>query len=51
LDKTLGHGTRGVYALIREHVPFIESDTTMAEYIEKTRQLVASGSVIQKVDK
>ncbi|MBI5953254.1 MAG: histidine ammonia-lyase [Chloroflexi bacterium] len=51
LDKTLGQGTRGVYALIRGHIPFIESDTTMAGYIEKTRQLVASGSLIQKADK
>jgi histidine ammonia-lyase len=47
MDKTLGQGTRGVYALIREHVPFIESDTTMSGYIEKTRQLVASGAIIQ----
>lgn len=47
-DKTLGQGTRGVYALLREHVPFIESDTTMSGYIEKTRQLVASGAVTQQ---
>jgi histidine ammonia-lyase len=46
-DKVLGRGTRGVYALIREHVPFIESDTTMAGYIEKIRQLIASGNVVR----
>ncbi|CAG0967642.1 histidine ammonia-lyase [Anaerolineales bacterium] len=48
-DKVLGRGTRGVYSLIREHVPFIESDTTMAGYIEKMRQLVADGEVVERV--
>jgi histidine ammonia-lyase len=46
-DKVLGQGTRGVYTLIREHVPFIESDTTMYGYIESMRQLVADGKVVQ----
>jgi len=46
-EKQLGQGTRGVYALIREHIPFIESDTTMYDYIESTRQLVADGKVVQ----
>jgi hypothetical protein len=27
-------------------VPFIASDTTMASYIEKVRQLVAGGDVV-----
>jgi histidine ammonia-lyase len=49
-DKNLGQGTRGVYALIREHIPFIESDTMMAGFIEKSRQLVASGAIVQNVD-
>lgn len=44
-DKNLGRGTRGVYALLRQHVPFIEFDTTMSGYIEKIRQLVESGAV------
>jgi len=45
-EKQLGQGTRGVYALIREHIPFIESDTTMYGYIESMRQLVADGEVV-----
>ena len=45
-DKLLGRGTRGVYALIREHIPFIEADTIMYGYIEKMRRLVASGEVV-----
>jgi histidine ammonia-lyase len=49
-DKLLGQGTRGVYSLIREHIPFIESDTMMAGFIEKSRQLVASGAIVQNVD-
>jgi histidine ammonia-lyase len=47
-DKLLGQGTRGVYALIREHIPFIESDTTMYDYIESMRVLVADGNVVDR---
>ncbi len=45
-DKNLGAGTRGVYALIRQHVPFIEADTVMYEYIESMRKLVAEGKML-----
>jgi histidine ammonia-lyase len=44
-DKKLGVGTQGVYALIREHVPFIEADTVMYGHIETVRRLVAEGRV------
>ncbi len=47
-DKLLGRGTRWVYALIREQIPFIESDRTMYEYIESMRKLVAGGDVINR---
>ena len=45
-EKRLGEGTRSVYALIRERVPFIEADTVMYEYMETVRQLVADGQII-----
>lgn len=45
-EKRLGEGTRNAYALIRERVPFIESDTVMYEYMESVRQLVAEGRVL-----
>jgi len=45
-DKVLGQGTRGVYALLRQQIPFIESDTPMAGYIEKSRHLVAEGAIV-----
>jgi len=45
-DKKLGAGTRGVYALIRQHIPFIESDTVMYEYMETLRLLVADGKLL-----
>jgi len=48
VDKHLGRGTRGVYALIREHIPFIEADTTMYVYLEKMRRLVEEGEVVGK---
>lgn len=46
-EKVLGQGTRHVYTLLRQHVPFIETDTPMAEFIEKTRRLVADGAVVE----
>jgi histidine ammonia-lyase len=46
-EKNLGAGTRGAYQLIREHVPFIESDTVMYGHIEAMRQLVADGSIVK----
>lgn len=45
-EKRLGEGTRSAYALIREHVPFIESDMVMYEYMEAVRQLVAGGEML-----
>jgi histidine ammonia-lyase len=47
-EKKLGEGTRGVYAAIRERVPFIEADTVMYEHIETMRQLVADGKVLRQ---
>lgn len=47
MEKQLGRGTRGVYALLRRHIPFIESDTYMAGYIEQARVLLASGEIIR----
>ncbi len=41
----LGRGTAPVYALLREHVPFVTQDTVMATLIERVRTLVASGAV------
>ena len=45
-EKRLGEGTRNAYAMIREHVPFIEADTVMYEYMESVRQLVAEGQIL-----
>lgn len=48
-DVALGRGTAPAYALIRQHVPFIEQDTFMAPLIEKVRALVCSGELIAAV--
>jgi histidine ammonia-lyase len=37
----LGRGTRAVYGLIREHVPFLENDAIMYPHIEAVRSLLA----------
>ena len=46
----LGRGTAPVYELIREHVPFIERDTTMYPHMEAVRKLVAEGLVVQAAE-
>jgi histidine ammonia-lyase len=47
----LGRGTREVYRLIRERVPFIEADTYMAGYVESVRHLIASGTLLTHVNR
>ena len=52
LDKgaRLGKGTSTAYTLIREHVPFITSDTTMYPFIEEIKTLVRSGKLRTAVE-
>jgi histidine ammonia-lyase len=40
-EKKMGVGTRRMYNLIRERVPFIERDTYMKDYIEAVREIVS----------
>ncbi len=49
-NPRLGRGTAPVYELIREHVPFIERDTTMYPHMEAVRKLVAEGLVVQAAE-
>lgn len=46
----LGKGTQAAYALIRQHVPFLERDDVMYPYIESVTALVASGALARAVD-
>ncbi|MBM4424678.1 MAG: histidine ammonia-lyase [Chloroflexi bacterium] len=41
----LGRGTRGAYALVRQHVPFIPRDTVLYPYIAAVKKLVAEGKI------
>lgn len=45
----LGKGTRVAYALVRQHVPFLENDAIMYPYIEAVRHLVADGTLFRSV--
>ena len=45
IDKNLGKGTRRLYNLIREKVPFIERDTYMKNYIEAVREIVSKWKI------
>ena len=49
-EACLGRGTRHAYALIREHVPFIENDTVLYPYIQKMTELVQNGDIVQIVN-
>lgn len=46
----LGRGTSAAYALIRQHVPFIEADTVMVKYLEAVNSLIASGAIAAAVN-
>jgi len=46
-ELRLGRGTAPVYRAIREQVPFLEHDATMAPLIEKVRRLVTEGRVAE----
>jgi histidine ammonia-lyase len=41
----LGAGTAPVYALVRQHVPFLTADAVMYPYIHTAKTLIASGQV------
>lgn len=45
----LGRGTAPVYALVRQHVPFVTQDTVMAVLIERVRVLVTSAAVAEAI--
>jgi len=44
-EKNLGKGTRRLYNLIRERVPFIERDTYMKNYIEAVWEIVSNWKI------
>jgi histidine ammonia-lyase len=41
----LGKGTAPVYALIRQHIPFLEQDAVLYPYIETVREMIETGAV------
>ncbi len=49
-DARLGRGTSAAYHLVREVVPFIEHDETLAPRIEAVRKLVAGGIIKDAVE-
>lgn len=51
MTARLGRGTQAAYDLIRAHVPFIEADVEMSPYIEAVHQLIASGALVQEVNR
>ncbi len=50
-DLTPGVGTGAAHKLIRDHVPTLEQDRILYKDMEKIRELVVSGSIVQAVEK
>jgi histidine ammonia-lyase len=48
--EALGLGTAVAYHLIRQKVPFLTGDTTLAPHIEQVRQLVTDGTIKEAVE-
>ncbi|OQA45644.1 MAG: Histidine ammonia-lyase [Chloroflexi bacterium ADurb.Bin325] len=48
-EAQLGRGTRAAYALIRDHVPFIDRDIVMYPHLEAVHRLVRDGRLRQAV--
>jgi histidine ammonia-lyase len=48
--EQLGKGTAVAYDLIRQKVPFLQSDTALSPFIEQVRQLVADGTIKEAVE-
>jgi histidine ammonia-lyase len=49
-DAHLGKGTHHAYTLIRQQVPFVAQDTTLAPYMAAVRQLIAGGALVAAVN-
>jgi histidine ammonia-lyase len=43
----MGKRTAAAYALLRQHVPFLEADTVMAPWMERACRLVAEGHLLR----
>ena len=48
--KTLGLGTQVAYDIIRNKIAFISEDIVMSPIIDKMRQLVIEGSLLNSVE-
>ena len=46
----LGQGTDAAYRLVRELVPFLDTDTVMYPYMEAVYRVVADGSLVAAVN-
>lgn len=46
----LGQGTHIAYQLIREQIPFLEHDTTLAPLMQRAKNLVSAGTIKEAVE-
>ncbi len=50
-DKTPGKGVQAAYEHIREHVEPLEKDRSLTQDIQKVKELIKSGEIIERVEK
>ena len=52
LEKPLkpGEGTHAAYAVIREHIPYLDTDRVLSKDIEIMVSLIRSGAILRKVE-
>jgi len=49
--KKKGRGTKKALTILKDTIPFIKKDTNLSPYIEKTRKLLVSETLIKEVEK
>ncbi len=49
-NARLGRGTEPAYRLIRQQVPFVETDTLLEPHIQAVHRLLASGALVRAVN-
>lgn len=49
-SEMLSTATRCIFEHVREHVPYLSSDQCLTDHLEKLRELIKSGQLLQEVE-
>ena len=45
-----GRGSQAAFDFVRRHVPFIESDSALSEYLVKLEEVIGDGSLVRETE-